>query len=386
MNDTRAGSTEKTHDSERRHPWASSGLALYLLTATCVVCFVSMPVARSDSNPELRVYAPYGCSALEAGNEVVTVAHQALAVEAAAGVITAPKYADLRSKLDKILKTLCEHVRDLSRPSDRGSVERYFDTICKTLYELGYSWQNVRVQYLSEVLGADPEPGEPGHHVRIDCDTSSILYVALAQLQGFPVKMIEIPKHNYVRWIEREISINWDTNDGKIRNDDQQSKLLSSKEIISYWFLIGRRDLRKDSRLSREFAFHALHLSPRYPEALNNVAWALVVDVDPRKRDAYQALVCARRAVSLSDDANYWDTLAATYAGIQDYDMAMTAELRALDLLDLHAREYGLFEYPKLHKEFVGRLRIFRRREMYRPWLDVERPGARSTLEQPDSH
>ncbi len=60
----------------------------------------------------------------------------------------------------------------------------------------------------------------------------------------------------------------------------------------------------------------AARLAPRWPDALNNLAWTLATDPDPRLRSGLEAVSLATRAVELSgtNNAIFLDTLAAAYA------------------------------------------------------------------------
>lgn len=48
----------------------------------------------------------------------------------------------------------------------------------------------------------------------VDCDLSSILYFAIAQILNLPAYLNEIPGHNFVRWSAGGLHVNWDSNYG----------------------------------------------------------------------------------------------------------------------------------------------------------------------------
>ncbi len=55
----------------------------------------------------------------------------------------------------------------------------------------------------------------------IDCDLMSILYYSIGELNGYPITMVEIPHHNFVRWIFKPGKyLNWDTNAAMVCDDN----------------------------------------------------------------------------------------------------------------------------------------------------------------------
>jgi tetratricopeptide (TPR) repeat protein len=73
----------------------------------------------------------------------------------------------------------------------------------------------------------------------------------------------------------------------------------------------------------------SFHLS----RALNNLGWLLATCSDARFRDPVQALSVARRAVALApDEGTYWNTLGVTHYRVGQWDEAMKALDRAMEL------------------------------------------------------
>jgi len=46
-----------------------------------------------------------------------------------------------------------------------------------------------------------------------DCDASSLIVFAVSQELGWPVKLVNVPQHVFVRWEEENIKINIDCGD-----------------------------------------------------------------------------------------------------------------------------------------------------------------------------
>ncbi|MBN1355992.1 DUF1028 domain-containing protein [bacterium] len=96
--------------------------------------------------------------------------------------------------------------------------------------------------------------------------------------------------------------------------------------VAFVYFDAGKKDAGKTA-LNR-----ALDLTRKYPaEAplLNQLAWEMAI----RDFNLEQALDLAKRAVDLApEDANVWDTLGEIYARLGDYDRAVEAERKAVEL------------------------------------------------------
>ena len=78
----------------------------------------------------------------------------------------------------------------------------------------------------------------------------------------------------------------------------------------------------------------AVRLNPAFPTALGDLAWLLATHPDPMVCDAEEALRLAEQALALTDsqDMGIVDTLAAAYAAGSQFDLAVAAASRALQL------------------------------------------------------
>jgi tetratricopeptide (TPR) repeat protein len=99
----------------------------------------------------------------------------------------------------------------------------------------------------------------------------------------------------------------------------------------------------------------AVRLDPNYVQAAQDLAWILATHPDPAKRDPRQAVEFAHRADELSAHGNVdiLDTLAAAYAASADFEKAIDAGGKALDL----ARRAGK---PQLVQQIEARLALYR--------------------------
>ena len=106
----------------------------------------------------------------------------------------------------------------------------------------------------------------------------------------------------------------------------------------------------------------ALQLRPDWPEVLNNLAWILATNQDPKIRDGNQALRLAKRACQLENYKAFAtvDTLAVAYAELGKFEQALETAKTAMQL----AQKAGLTQFAQ---------DISRRMDLYkakRPWRE----------------
>jgi protein O-mannosyl-transferase len=100
---------------------------------------------------------------------------------------------------------------------------------------------------------------------------------------------------------------------------------------------------------------------PQWKEASNNLAWLLATSTDPKLRDATNALARALQTVRVSspDDFSALDTLAAAYAGNNQFEQAQSTAVKALD----SARRSG---DTNSAAQIASRLELYRQSRPYR--------------------
>ncbi len=96
----------------------------------------------------------------------------------------------------------------------------------------------------------------------------------------------------------------------------------------------------------------SLALAPDNPEVLNNLAWLYATCEIQRFRNPEKALILAKRAVEIKESPHILDTLAESYYVNSQFEQAVSAELRALELT-IRDRSY----YEKQLKKFREAMR-----------------------------
>ena len=170
-----------------------------------------------------------------------------------------------------------------------------------------------------------------------DCDTSSFIYLAIAEKLEIPLYFIEVKNfgealnHNFVRWdLGGGVWIDWDTNDRRVREVSKPQGIYGTsytpKMLHSYLIFLQGLEWKRQNKLSKEIAAYrvAMMIDAGLPHAANNMAWAFVENLQAQKFvSAKEALKCAEFAVQTDRDPNFLDTLAAVHAELGDFDRAV---------------------------------------------------------------
>ncbi|MBE2212606.1 MAG: hypothetical protein IAE82_01950 [Opitutaceae bacterium] len=175
----------------------------------------------------------------------------------------------------------------------------------------------------------------------VDCDVAGVFYLAAAERLGFPVVLVCVPNHMFVRWSSPTIRRNWDPNLGAAFDDAHyvtecgvtedgrmllgwladmpRTRVFSTwHRNIAHWH---ERHRRHDEALAAHRA--AVAADPTDLEAANALGWFLATCPDPGHRDAAEARAIASRLVALAPRSAWIDTLAAAQAELGDFAAAI---------------------------------------------------------------
>ena len=209
----------------------------------------------------------------------------------------------------------------------------------------------------------------------VDCDLSSLLYLSISEKLDIPLCMVEVPRHNFVRWkFEDGRYINWDTNYGYNRFTDEgysegygvlEEQIdkgiylsnMSSDNVMGYFCFCRGLTFEGNSNQPEAISEYFLSVEkyPQSPISRNNLSWKFVTSRDAQKLiSGDQALTFAREAIAISRTYGYLDTLACVLAELGEFEEAIKIEAEA----------YNINPSP----EFEAMINAFRQRQT---WLDI---------------
>ncbi|HXU30940.1 MAG TPA: hypothetical protein VN851_10220 [Thermoanaerobaculia bacterium] len=187
---------------------------------------------------------------------------------------------------------------------------------------------------LSDTLAINGTGADAFH--AFDCDTSSFIYLTIAENLGFPLSFVDITLpsgsgHNYVRWqIDESIILDWDTNGrAECRTPEKlpkhEGRSLTRQEVLGYARAI-RAELWQRQNDHKSAVNDLRNAAEWYPDselAHNNFGWVVATkEFDGRLELKQEAVQHAERAVALMRNANHLDTLACAEALIGRFDTA----------------------------------------------------------------
>ena len=160
-----------------------------------------------------------------------------------------------------------------------------------------------------------------GPYYVVDCDVASYIYLAIAEVMKYPVHLVEIPKHNFVRWVFAGGShLDFETMDGFETDDEYYRK---------NWFIadefIGRGGILDTMNERQTVAYHdasvavawswrgditrminsylqSIATDSTHGFALNNLAWFFAAAPKLELRDGTKALRYALQAATVIPD------------------------------------------------------------------------------------
>jgi hypothetical protein len=304
-----------------------------------------------------------------------TVAHRFLDSERGVGPVTATEYAIL----DAILDDAKSRLKPVPTGLDDAAYEQFavesLKTIDCTLVSHGFVYPGIGlVQLLSDGLDStmftDPiyykalvnsphnagrigfiEQRKPGPYYVVDCDIASYIYLAVGEIMKYPLSMVQMPLHNFIRWRRPSGGyIDFETMDGKETDDNYYAALwrippkfvgrpgvlttMSSGQLLAYeHFGIAIAISWKHDYPGTIAEYQkSIAVDATLGDASNNLAWLYTVVPDAKYRDGQKAGEYALRAVAISANGDWLDTLACAYGLAGDFQAGVDTEKRALQV------------------------------------------------------
>ncbi len=201
-----------------------------------------------------------------------------------------------------------------------------------------YNWE--RQSYWSSVNG------DKCH--LIDCDLYCFIYFGIAEMLSLPIKIVELPRHNFIRWkLPSGESINWEVIEGKYHpqvntlscyyhlaemdNSSRNNYLIdwTNNDVLSYYYTLRASTFdynptyKNPIKAKRDYE-KAIKLSSSRPYAFNNYVWMFVVYDDLQNEfDLKKLIKYIDHAIALQNNLNFYDTKAAVYAQTKDFKRAI---------------------------------------------------------------
>lgn len=301
-----------------------------------------------------------------------TTARDFLDLEQGVGPVSDSEYAVLDALIDDATTRLKPIPAGLDDPSYRGFAVDSLKTIDCILVSHGFVYPGIGlVQLLSD--GLDPtmfsdakyyqalllsrhnvgrinfiEQRKPGPYYVVDCDIASYLYLAIAEIMKYPLAMVQMPLHNFIRWkLPDGGYIDFETMDGKETDDNYYEALwgippkfvrtpgvlttMSNAQLLAYEYhdVAISYTWKNDIPTAITEYEKAISIDATLGDSANNLAWLYAVVPDVKFRDGKKAIVYARQAVSISQNGDWLDTLACAYGADGDFGEGIAVEKRA---------------------------------------------------------
>ncbi|MFT3923271.1 MAG: hypothetical protein QM778_12125 [Myxococcales bacterium] len=282
--------------------------------------------------------------------------------------------ATRKAALDRLLDAVDANIAALSgRAADWGpaGVEQALRSVDQALYASGYA-VCVETERLGQTF-SDPIPYEGSARMRVsdnvcqvhrslpyrdvalrgrralhpfDCDLGAVLYMSSAARHDWPLVLVEVPKHNFVRWVFADgTHFNWDVNIAESVSDQayragqagpafdaiQEREAgylqgMSERAVLGYYVSLLISQVTSDVCLLE--AKQSLQARRNLePSVANALAWALATrPALASPAHSADAIALAERAVRESPFCTYWQTLSCAYAAAGDLQRAIHVE------------------------------------------------------------
>ena len=359
-------------------------LAFRMVLATLVVAGSPHPAFARDVDPLIETR---NCSAYEYAPPFApaptgyvprykTVAQRFLDAEKGIGPVTPSEFATLDAVLDEAKSRLKPLPAGLGHDEYDAFATQSLKTIDCILVRHGFVYPggNGLVQLLSD--GLDPtsttdtrwlaalaasshnagrtdfikKRGNGPFYV-VDCDIASYIYVAIGEVMGYPLAMVDLPIHNFIRWIRPDgSSLDFETMDGIVTDDTYYVRgwaipqsfvgkpgvltTMSPGQLEAYHdFAIGiSLTWKHDFTASIAEYKRSIAVDATLADAQNNLAWLYTVVPVANLRDGKQALLYAQQAANTIASGDVLDTLACAYGAVGNFAEAVNQEQRAIEI------------------------------------------------------
>lgn len=216
----------------------------------------------------------------------------------------------------------------------------------------------------------DPDNTERAKHINrakpfyfVDCDMGSQFFIAVGERLGWDIRLVEVPRHNFVRWhLSEAVKVNWDWT--RWQSSEDSSYLVTSEDPrVSALYLrsldpreargyyVGLIGSEAKSPLDAERLFkEAVAVLPHHPLTLNNLAWFYATTPEFASYKSHLAVAYGLAAWSMRPyDGNYADTVACAFAAAGEKALGENIEGFAIE----HARSTSQIKGFQSNRELI---------------------------------
>ena len=192
----------------------------------------------------------------------------------------------------------------------------------------------------------------------LDCDLYSFLYLSIGEALELPLNFVEVPKHNFIRWmLDSKNYINWDVNTANDYSDDtfRLGKTptasttfnikeerdchylinLKTSEIIGYYEMVIGRSLKSNKKYvqAKKYYEHSISLRPYHPEAKHCLAYMIVFTGNFNSNENYKLANRLEDEATCVEPKNkeFVETLACSFALLKNFKRAIEKSKSIID-------------------------------------------------------
>lgn len=176
----------------------------------------------------------------------------------------------------------------------------------------------------------------------------SQFFLAVGERLGWDIRLVELPRHNFVRWhLSDSTKVNWDWVQGQSIDDDVYLPAVSPSLDIRYGTLYMRSLEPREARAyylgligsetasgsdAERLLSEAVAVLPNHPLTLNNLAWLYATNPELAKSKSGLAVRYSLAAWSTRPNyGNFADTVACSLAANGNKALAIKIEEFAIE-------------------------------------------------------
>src|SRR3989338_687728 len=263
-----------------------------------------------------------------------TIGHRTLDLEAELGIGTEPHKETLDMLIEEARTAI--QVKDAYTREDAVGILR---TINRILQDKGFEQRDEKqpidgLHLFHEGLGSK----------KIDCYSTSFIYLSIADALGLPLVVVSAPEHLFVRFILNGEKINWETTSAEVLSDDDYKlefniadatiknevylRNLTRQETMALVYNNRGIAWRRKGNLDNAIADfnNSIRLNPNFAEAYNNrgAAWAIKGNLDNAIADYNKAIrLDPNNVLAYNNRGNAWAVKGNLGKAIADYNKAI---------------------------------------------------------------